>query len=383
MLPLSKQKPLLRIISLGEELLQAIVAGSLQNFCAARGLAQPMDMERLLSLSEDSLSTSSWQMEYESASHVYEHVVPQSRQALSWSLFFSSTEFSGALWAIETRTISEENRAMLRQVKHFGVREVIVLLTHPADEKSANAMLDPSLDRLETEIREALQEGGFFGNDALILRGSASDPAICEALLRAFDERLFPLLAPADGSFFMPIEDAIFVPRKGMVIAGRIARGKIKYGDSIELLGIKPTLRTTVVGLEKFRKVFALGEYAEVGQNIGMLLRNVERDGALRGQVAAAPGSLFVGDQFDAEIYCYTKAQGGPAVPLGPGDSFYVSVHTWTGYATVENGSILPGQIRPVSLKLEKKIALSVGFRFAVVYEGRSAGVGSIGKIRG
>jgi elongation factor Tu len=251
------------------------------------------------------------------------------------------------------------------------------------------------LELVELELRELLTTRGFPGDDIPIIRGSAlkalestsDDPAAPEyeciwQLMDALDNYIPQPERPADLPFLMPVEDVFGIKGRGTVVTGRIERGIVKVGEEIEIVGIKETRKTVVTGVEMFRKLLDQGE---PGDNVGCLLRGVERDDVERGQVLAKPGSIKPHTDFEAEVYVLSKDEGGRHTPFFSGyrPQFYVRTTDVTGNIELPGGveMIMPGDNTKMTVRLIQPIAIEEGLRFAIREGGRTVGAGAVTKI--
>ena len=252
---------------------------------------------------------------------------------------------------------------------------------------------DPELlDLVEMEVRELLSSYQFPGDDIPIVRGSAlmalenKEPklghdAILE-LMDKVDEYIPQPDRPIDQPFLMPIEDVFSISGRGTVVTGRVERGIVKVGEEVEIVGIRPTSKTTVTGVEMFRKLLDQGQ---AGDNIGALLRGIERDGVERGQVLAKPGSVTPHTQFVAEAYILTKEEGGRHTPFFANyrPQFYFRTTDVTGIVKLPAGTemVMPGDNVSVEVELIVPIAMEEKLRFAIREGGRTVGAGVVAKI--
>jgi elongation factor Tu len=252
---------------------------------------------------------------------------------------------------------------------------------------------DPELlDLVEMEVRELLSSYQFPGDDIPIIRGSAlmalenkspelGHDAILK-LMEAVDTYIPQPERPIDKPFLMPIEDVFSISGRGTVVTGRVERGVVKVGEEVEIIGIKPTSKTTVTGVEMFRKLLDQGQ---AGDNIGALLRGIEREGIERGQVLAKPGSVTPHTQFVAEAYILTKEEGGRHTPFFANyrPQFYFRTTDVTGIVKLPAGTemVMPGDNISVEVELIVPIAMEEKLRFAIREGGRTVGAGVVAKI--
>ncbi|MDX1508287.1 MAG: elongation factor Tu, partial [Woeseiaceae bacterium] len=248
------------------------------------------------------------------------------------------------------------------------------------------------LELVELEVRELLSSYDFPGDDIPIIAGSAlaamegRDPEIGEnkirELMAAVDEYIPQPDRPKDLPCLMPIEDVFSISGRGTVVTGRIERGVIKVGEEIEIVGIKPTQKTTCTGVEMFRKLLDQGE---AGDNVGVLLRGTKREEVERGQVLAKPGSITPHTKFEAEVYILTKDEGGRHTPFFKGyrPQFYFRTTDVTGAVELPEGTemVMPGDNVQMVVELIAPIAMEDGLRFAIREGGRTVGAGVVSKI--
>jgi len=248
------------------------------------------------------------------------------------------------------------------------------------------------LDLVELEMRELLSKYEFPGDDTPIIRGSAlkalegdkgelGEPSIL-ALMDAVDSFIPEPKRDVDRAFLMSVEDVFTISGRGTVATGRIERGKVKVGEEVEIVGIKATVKTTVTGVEMFRKVLDEGV---AGDNVGCLLRGVKREDIERGQVLAQPGSITPHTKYEAEVYVLTKEEGGRHTPFFNGyrPQFYFRTTDVTGNVALPEGveMVMPGDNTRMVVELLTPIAMDEGLRFAIREGGRTVGAGVVTKI--
>jgi elongation factor Tu len=247
------------------------------------------------------------------------------------------------------------------------------------------------LELVEIEVRDLLSKYDFDGDNAVIVQGAAlpaynnpSDPeaaACISALMDAIDENIPEPERDEDKPFLMAVEDVFSIEGRGTVATGRIERGVVNVGETIEIIGLKDTATTTVTGVEMFRKLLDKGM---AGDNVGCLLRGMKREDIERGQVLAAPGSISPHSKFEAEVYCLSKDEGGRHTPFFSGyrPQFYFRTTDVTGTADLVGAEMcMPGDNVKVTVELHKKIAMDNGVRFAIREGGRTVGSGVVTKI--
>jgi elongation factor Tu len=285
---------------------------------------------------------------------------------------------------------TREHILLSRQV---GVPYIVVFL-------NKEDQLDPEdkeemLELVEMEVRELLSEYDFPGDDTPIVAGSAfqaleeakkgqigpwSEKII--ALMDAVDEYIPTPERDTDKDFLMPIEDVFSISGRGTVVTGRIERGVVRVGDTVEIVGLRETQTTTVTGVEMFRKEM---EQGEAGDNCGILLRGIKKNEVERGQVLVKPGSITPHTKFECEVYILSKDEGGRHTPFFSGyrPQFYVRTTDVTGTVTLEEGTemVMPGDNVKLTVELVSPIALEEGTRFAIREGGRTVGAGVVSKI--
>jgi elongation factor Tu len=279
---------------------------------------------------------------------------------------------------------TREHILLSRQV---GVPYIVVYL-NKAD------MVDDEelLELVEMEVRELLNEYDFPGDDVPVITGSAlkaiegdtseiGEPSI-ERLVAAMDEYIPTPERDTDKPFLMPIEDVFSIQGRGTVVTGRIETGIVRVGDEVEIVGIRPTQKTTVTGVEMFRKLLDEGV---AGDNVGVLLRGTKREEVERGQVLAQPGTINPHTKFEAEVYVLTKEEGGRHTPFFNGyrPQFYFRTTDVTGACQLPEGveMVMPGDNVQMSVELIAPIAMDEGLRFAIREGGRTVGAGVVSKV--
>jgi len=251
------------------------------------------------------------------------------------------------------------------------------------------------LELVELELRELLDDYGFPGDETPIVLGSALKALMCESddpnapeyeciweLMRVVDEYVPTPQREIDKPFLMPIEDVFSIKGRGTVVTGRVERGRINPMDEVEIVGLKPTRKTVATSLEMFRKVL---DYAEAGENVGVLLRGINREEVERGQVLAKPGSITPHTKFNAEVYVLKKEEGGRHTPFFNGyrPQFYIRTMDVTGSIQLPEGveMVMPGDNVNMVVELIAPVALEAGSRFAIREGGRTVGAGVITEI--
>lgn len=330
-------------------------------------------------------------VEYETDKRHYAHIDCPGHADYIKNMITGAAQMDGAVLVVAApegpMPQTREHILLARQVE---VPALVVYLN------KVDQMDDPELlDLVELELRELLTKYGFPGDDIPIVRGSALQAmesssndinapeyqSIAE-LLDAIDNYIPTPERPRDQPFLMPIEDVFGIKGRGTVVTGRIERGVIKTGDEVEIVGFEETRRTVVTGVEMFRKILDAGE---PGDNVGCLLRGVERDEVYRGMVLAAPGSIKPHTHFEGQVYVLTKEEGGRHTPFFNGyrPQFYIRTTDVTGSIELPQGveMVMPGDNIRMTVKLIQPVALEEGLRFAIREGGRTVGAGAITKI--
>ena len=358
---------------------------------ANEGLAEKMNYDAIDGAPEEKergITINTAHVEYETANRHYAHVDCPGHADYVKNMVTGAAQMDGAILVVAaTDGPMPQTREHVLLARQVGVPYIVVFL-NKAD------MVDDAelLELVEMEVRELLDSYEFPGDDTPIVTGSAlkaiegddSDigrPAIAK-LIAALDEYIPMPDRPVDQPFLMPIEDVFSISGRGTVVTGRIERGKVNVGDEIEIVGIKDTEKTTVTGVEMFRKLLDSGE---AGDNVGVLLRGTKRDEVERGQVLCQPGSITPHLKFEAEIYVLGKDEGGRHTPFFNGyrPQFYFRTTDVTGAVDLPSGTemVMPGDNVKVSVALINPIAMEEGLRFAIREGGRTVGAGVVSKI--
>jgi len=324
-------------------------------------------------------------VEYSTANRHYAHVDCPGHADYVKNMITGAAQMDGAILVVSAADgPMPQTREHILLARQVGVPFIVVFLN------KVDLVDDPELlDLVELEIRELLSKYNFPGDDCPIIRGSAIKALngehgefADEAILRLYDalDTYVPLPErPIDKPFLMPIEDVFSISGRGTVVTGRIERGKIKVGEEVEIVGIRPTSKTVVTGVEMFRKLLDAGE---AGDNVGCLLRGVEREGVERGQVLAKPGSVQPHTNFKAEAYILTKDEGGRHTPFFANyrPQFYFRTTDVTGIVKLPEGTemVMPGDNVAVEIELIQPIAMEEKLRFAIREGGRTVGAGVV-----
>ncbi|MDE3094784.1 MAG: elongation factor Tu [Chloroflexota bacterium] len=330
-------------------------------------------------------------VEYETEKRHYAHVDCPGHADYIKNMITGAAQMDGAILVVAApegpMPQTREHILLARQVQ---VPSIVVYLN------KVDQMDDPELlDLVELELRELLSKQGFPGDDIPIIRGSAlaalnstsTDPDAPEyksilELMQAVDDYVPTPERPKDQPFLMPIEDVFGIKGRGTVVTGRIERGIVKVGEEIEIVGFGQTRKTTVTGVEMFKKLLDQGE---AGDNVGCLLRGIEREEIERGQVLAKPASITPHKKFEAEVYVLSKDEGGRHTPFFSGyrPQFYIRTTDVTGSIELPEGveMIMPGDNVKMKVDLITPVAVEDGLRFAIREGGRTVGAGAVTKI--
>jgi elongation factor Tu len=327
-------------------------------------------------------------VEYESDNRHYAHVDCPGHADYVKNMITGAAQMDGAILVVSAADgPMPQTREHILLARQVGVPYIVVYLN------KADMVDDPELlELVEMEVRELLDSYQFPGDETPIITGSAlkaiegdsSDigvPSVMK-LVEAMDEYIPVPERPVDKPFLMPIEDVFSISGRGTVVTGRVERGVIKVGGEIEIVGIKPTTKTTCTGVEMFRKLLDQGQ---AGDNVGVLLRGTKREEVERGQVLCAPGSITPHTRFEAEVYVLTKEEGGRHTPFFNGyrPQFYFRTTDVTGAVDLPSGTemVMPGDNVKVTVSLIAPIAMEDGLRFAIREGGRTVGAGVVTKI--
>ena len=335
------------------------------------------------------ITISTAHVEYETANRHYAHVDCPGHADYVKNMITGAAQMDGAILVVSAADgPMPQTREHILLARQVGVPALVVFMN------KIDMVDDEELaDLVELEIRELLSLYGFPGDTIPIIRGSAlcalesRDDAIGrEAVLKlmaSVDEYIPQPERAVDKPFLMPIEDVFSISGRGTVITGRVERGVVNVGDEMEIIGIRPTAKTIVTGVEMFRKLLDRGE---AGDNIGALLRGTKREDVERGQVLAKPGSITPHTNFEAEAYILTKEEGGRHTPFFTNyrPQFYFRTTDVTGVVTLAEGveMVMPGDNVNVQVELIAPIAMDEGLRFAIREGGRTVGAGVVAKIK-
>ena len=337
---------------------------------------------------ERGITISTSHVEYETPNRHYAHVDCPGHADYVKNMITGAAQMDGAILVVSAADgPMPQTREHILLARQVGVPKIVVFLN------KEDQVDDPELIELvEMEVRDLLNEYEFDGDNTPIVVGSAlkalDDPDgewgdKIAKLMEEVDEYIPTPVRDTDKDFLMPVEDIFTITGRGTVATGRVESGQIKVGDTVEIVGLTDEKRSVVVtGVEMFRKIL---DFAEAGDNVGLLLRGVQRDDIERGQVLAKPGSISPHTKFESEVYVLTKEEGGRHTPFFSGyrPQFYFRTTDVTGNIELENGveMVMPGDNAKFIIELITPIAMDEGLRFAIREGGRTVGAGVVSKI--
>ncbi|MBM4328530.1 MAG: elongation factor Tu [Deltaproteobacteria bacterium] len=357
-----------------------------------RGLASYVPFEEIDKAPEEKergITIATAHVEYETANRHYAHVDCPGHADYIKNMITGAAQMDGAILVVGANDgPMPQTREHILLARQVGVPYIVVFLN------KVDMVDDPELIELvELELRELLSSYEFPGDDIPIVRGSAlkaleaGDPNHADAkcvldLMEAVDSYVPVPVRDIDKPFLMPIEDVFSISGRGTVVTGRVERGVIKVNEEVEIVGLRPTVKTVCTGVEMFRKVLDRGE---AGDNIGVLLRGIKRDEVERGQVVAAPGSITPHTKFKAETYILNKEEGGRHTPFFNGyrPQFYFRTTDVTGVVKLPEGveMVMPGDNVTIEAELITPIAMEKELRFAIREGGRTVGAGVVSDV--
>jgi len=334
------------------------------------------------------ITISTAHVEYQSTARHYAHVDCPGHADYVKNMITGAAQMDGAILVVSAADgPMPQTREHILLARQVGVPYIVVYL-NKAD------MVDDAelLELVEMEVRELLSKYDFPGDDTPIVKGSALKalegdtseigiPSVVK-LVEEMDKYIPVPERAVDGAFLMPVEDVFSISGRGTVVTGRIERGIVKVNDEVEIVGLRPTVKTTCTGVEMFRKLLDQGQ---AGDNVGVLLRGTKREEVERGQVLAKPGSITPHTKFEAEVYVLTKEEGGRHTPFFKGyrPQFYFRTTDVTGSVELPEGMemVMPGDNVKMVVELISPIAMEDGLRFAIREGGRTVGAGVVTKI--
>lgn len=356
---------------------------------ASQGFAERMDFDLIDKAPEErerGITIATAHVEYETKSRHYAHVDCPGHADYVKNMITGAAQMDGAILVVSAADgPMPQTREHILLARQVGVPYIVVFMN------KIDMVDDPELlDLVELEVRELLTFYEFPGDDIPVVRGSAlkamqEDPEAENQILALMDavDKYIPVpQREVEKPFLMPVEDIFTISGRGTVATGRVERGRIRVGEEIEIVGIRPTVKRVVTGVEMFRKLLDEGM---AGDNVGLLLRGTDKKEVERGQVIAAPGSITPHTHFKAQAYILTKEEGGRHTPFFNGyrPQFYFRTTDVTGVAELPEGTemVMPGDNVNLTIKLITPIAMEKGLRFAIREGGRTVGAGTISDI--
>ncbi|AOA02701.1 elongation factor Tu [Carnobacterium maltaromaticum] len=366
------------------------LTAAITSVLAKKGLANPQDYASIDAAPEErerGITINTSHVEYETEKRHYAHIDAPGHADYVKNMITGAAQMDGAILVVSaTDGPMPQTREHILLSRQVGVNDLIVFMN-----KVDLVDDEELLDLVEMEIRELLSEYNYPGDDIPVIRGSAlkalegdekAEAAILE-LMDTVDSYIPTPKREMDKPFLMPIEDVFTITGRGTVASGRIDRGVVKVGDEVELVGLFPeTKKTVVTGIEMFRKILNVGE---AGDNVGILLRGIGREDIERGQVIAKPGSITPHTKFKGEVYILSKEEGGRHTPFFTNyrPQFYFRTTDVTGVIDLPNGTemVMPGDNVTIDVELIAPIAVEVGTKFSIREGGRTVGAGVITEI--
>jgi elongation factor Tu len=366
------------------------LTAAITQYCALKGNAEARKFEDIDNAPEEKargITIATSHQEYETDKRHYAHVDCPGHADYVKNMITGAAQMDGAILVVSAADgPMPQTREHILLAKQVNVPNIVVFL-------NKMDMADPEIAELsEMEVRDLLKKYEFDGDNIPVIKGSAlkalenpKDPEATKCiqeLLDALDSYIPEPVRELDKPLLMPVEDVFSIKGRGTVATGRIEQGIVKVNDEVEVVGIKPTRKVVVTGVEMFRKMLDEGQ---AGDNVGLLLRGVERDEIVRGQVCCKPGSITPHTKFEAEVYVLTKEEGGRHTPFFKGykPQFYIRTTDVTGSIELPEGTemVMPGDNIIMKVELGSSIALDEGTRFAIREGGRTVGAGVVTKI--
>lgn len=365
------------------------LTAAILTYMAKKGFAEAKPVDQIDNAPEEKargITIATCHVEFETEKRHYAHVDCPGHADYVKNMITGAAQMDGAVLVVSaTDGPMPQTREHILLARQVGVPKVVVFLNKcdQVDDKEL-------IDLVEEEIRDLLKKYEFPGDETPIIRGSAlkalqgdaeAEKSIQE-LVDALDNYIPEPEREIDKPFLMSVEDVFSIKGRGTVATGRIERGKVKVNEEVEIVGIKPTKKTVVTGVEMFRKLLDEGL---AGDNVGLLLRGIERDDIERGQVVAKPGSITPHTEFEAEVYILTKDEGGRHTPFFKGykPQFYIRTTDVTGEVELPEGKemVIPGDKITFKVKLIAPVAMEKSMRFAIREGGRTVGAGLVTNI--
>ena len=365
------------------------LTAAITNHLAKSGLAEAKAYDQIDGAPEEKergITINTAHVEYKTSKRHYAHVDCPGHADYIKNMITGAAQMDGAILVVAaTDGPMPQTREHILLARQVGVPKMVVFLN-----KCDMVDDEELIDLVEMEVRELLNEYGFDGDDTPIIRGSAlkaleGDPAWeakIDELMDAVDTWIPTPTHELDKPFLMAVEDVFTITGRGTVATGRVERGQLKLNEEVEIVGIRPTKKTVVTGIEMFRKLL---DFAVAGDNIGALLRGVNRDEVERGQVLAKPGTVTPHTNFKAQVYVLTKEEGGRHTPFVSNyrPQFYFRTTDVTGVITLPEGTdmVMPGDNVEMTVELICPIAIEQGTKFSIREGGRTVGSGNITEI--
>ena len=356
---------------------------------AKKGLSEKKAYDQIDAAPEEKargITINTAHIEYQTEKRHYAHVDCPGHADYVKNMITGAAQMDGAILVVAgTDGVMPQTREHILLARQVGVPSIVVFIN------KTDLVDDPELlDLVEMEVRELLSSYGFPGDDCPVIRGSAraaldGDPKAEAAIMELMDACDSYIPAPAretDKPFLLAIEDVMTISGRGTVVTGRVERGTAKLGDEVEIVGIRETQKSVITGLESFRKTC---DFVQAGDNVGVLLRGINRDQVQRGQVLAKPGSVTPHTKFKASVYVLTKEEGGrhTAFLSNYRPQFYFRTTDVTGVITLPAGTdmVMPGDNVELTVELIHPIALEKGTKFSIREGGRTVGAGTVNEI--
>ncbi len=389
----SREKPHVNVGTIGHvDHGKTTLTAAITHVLALKGLAKEETVDDIDKAPEErarGITIALHHSEYQSEKRHYAHIDAPGHADYIKNMITGAAQMDGAVLVVSAADgPMPQTREHILLAYQVGVPSIIVFLN------KCDMVDDPELIELvEAEVRELLKKYNFPGDEVPIVRGSATKALATKSpddedakpileLVKYLDEYIPEPKRDIDKPFLMPVEDVFSIEGRGTVATGRIERGKVKVGEEIELVGIKPTSKTTVTGVEMFNKMLDEGM---AGDNVGILLRGTKKEDIERGQVLSKPGSVTPHTDFEAEVYLLSKEEGGRHTPVFPGykPQFYIRTTDVTGEMKLPEGSemAMPGDTVNITVNLIAPIALEEKQRFAIREGGKTVGAGVVTKV--
>jgi elongation factor Tu len=367
------------------------LSAAITMYCAAKFGDKVMKYEDIDNAPEEKargITINTRHLEYQSDKRHYAHIDCPGHADYIKNMITGAAQMDGAVLVVSAPdSVMPQTREHIILARQVGVPNMIVFLN------KVDLVDDPELlEIVEEEIKDVLTNNGFPGDEIPIIKGSAfnamSNPndkeanACIEELLQAMDSYFPDPVRDDEKDFLMPIEDVFTIPGRGTVVTGKVERGKLKLNEEVEIVGIRETQKTVVTGIEMFNKLL---DDAQAGDNVGTLLRGIDKKGVERGQVLAKPGSIKPHTKFKGQVYCLSADEGGRKTPFFAGyrPQFYFRTTDITGTVNLPEGKemVMPGDNTEISGELIHPIAMEKGLRFAIREGGRTVASGQVTEV--